>query len=1256
MSVLDLGSLVGEVRLDATLFEATYVRVVRQMSDLGARAGTAAAGTSELDKSLTQTGASANAAAAGLGRADKALVEAGVSTSEAALASSKLTQAQLRQTAALERLSELQASGSASTRQLAAAQASLIAANDRVALSNERVEESQMLGARTTDQLRRSWAAIPGPVKLAAVALIAAGAASVEAARKFQDTTTLIQTQAHASAQQVNVLRAGILAMSASVATSPDVLADAAYHIASVGQNSLTAAQQLNILRIAAEGAKIGHANLVDVTNALDAAIVSGIHGVSNYTQVMGVMNATVGAGDMSMQNFADAFGPLGAVLKGYNVTIQQAGAALATFGDNNLRGADAGTALRMAVQALAVPAANGKKMLEDWGLSAGNLSKQLQHGGLTEALDVLMQKMRANGITAKEQGDVLTEVFGKRAGIGLNTLMGELDRYHNKLDEVTKGGDTFAAHWTEYTRTLTYAWDRIKAGTEAAAISIGNRLLPDATRALSWIGTTGVNDVEALWHALSTNTTIMSGFHDLESAVSHVASALHNTIEVADPLAHVLMTVGGGTVLVAFRMLAVAAKDVATAVDDVTGFFAHNKTAAEALGIVLATMLVPAAVAAGKALIWTGLEATAAGILRVLTGTSTLSAALRNLSPAAIAARAAMAIVAVAVLGAINDLMQGDQAIKQLREDMSKPLPAGNVFEQVSKQIHDDLAPDFARLKSEGFNVGSMFSWAVHPVQTFNDAIGTTGRNLDKLSEKTQGQILGNLHDLQVALYGLGANPIDAQKKLTAVLDAMGLSANDLATKNFPVLLAQVNEWMQSNQAAQTPAEQVHADIVAIGSGAQTAAQDVQSLSDALDLLAGNAISADEGAIAFRNDLVSLDAALKKSHGSMALGGKQATQATRDARDAFDQAAQQALNLAEAEAKLPGGVSKARASLQASITALKQHAGNSAYAKTAINELQTALDQLPGAATKAANGLKSAGPSFKTAGEDAAQGYADGISKGEINAIKAAVHMGKISAQAAAKAIGSASPSKVFKAIGSTAPEGYVLGIKAGMPAVEAVGRAMSSRVVTGFLAGQPQVIEALKQSISQGISAVNSVVSSEQSKLSSDISSRASAASSISSGLAGNFALTNAFGPYGNVLNLSSFFGAGANQLHLLKTDLGKLRAKHLAPGLIAALAQGSPQQDIALATSILSGASGPIGTINREFAALNGYAGLIGGSIAGTQFDQMIAHDRAQLAISKQVLAVLQEIRDDNKKNPKALASALDAAIKGIEVHRR
>lgn len=356
--------------------------------------------------------------------------------------------------------------------------------------------KTEALGATSSKAL----AAMRGLGIGVAVAGATVVVAGVDMAAKFQTSMLRIQTQANGSRALVGKLSKGILEMAGSVSTTPAILADAAYHIASVGQKSLSAAQQLSVLKLAAEGAKVGGADLTDTTNALTAAVVSGIKGAGNFSKAMGILNATVGAGDMKMQDLADALGTgVTITAKQAGVSLGQMGAALAVFGDNNVRGAKAGTQLRMTIQALEHPASTGAAAMASLGLSTSKLATDMQQGGLPKAIADLRTHMIAAGDTGSKIGATLTDAFGKRAGSGIATLVGEYSRFQNKLKETQQGGNNFASSWKTYSKSFGAALDGAKASGEALLITLGTRLLPTATKLMNWLRSTGIPDLQAL-------------------------------------------------------------------------------------------------------------------------------------------------------------------------------------------------------------------------------------------------------------------------------------------------------------------------------------------------------------------------------------------------------------------------------------------------------------------------------------------------------------------------------------------------------------------------------------------------------------------------------------------------------------------------------------------------------------------------------------------------------------------------------------
>lgn len=326
-----------------------------------------------------------------------------------------------------------------------------------------------------------------------ATGLAAAGFGLFEAikgATQFNAAMVKINTQAGVSKSQIKGLGDSVLNLAGQVGSNPDSLAEALYHVeSSFASTGITGAKAMDILKVAAEGAALGHANLVDVTNALDAAIASGIPGVQNYSQAMGALNAIVGSGDMQMQDLADAMGTgMVAVVKGYGLSLKDVGAALATFGDNNIRGAKAGTDLRMTVEALSQPVKTAAQYLIEFGMKQNTLQKDMETGGLSKALTDLQNHFKKAGITATQEGGVITDMFGKKAGAGIGVLMGQFDRFESKYPELNKGANNFASSWQTASHTLSQEWADLKAGLESLSIKLGTALMPALSKVLGLI------------------------------------------------------------------------------------------------------------------------------------------------------------------------------------------------------------------------------------------------------------------------------------------------------------------------------------------------------------------------------------------------------------------------------------------------------------------------------------------------------------------------------------------------------------------------------------------------------------------------------------------------------------------------------------------------------------------------------------------------------------------------------------------------
>ncbi|NUP48061.1 MAG: phage tail tape measure protein [Catenulispora sp.] len=371
---------------------------------------------------------------------------------------------------------------------------------------------------------------------------------TVKMAGDFQAEMAKLTTQAGVAKDKMGELSNGVLNLAGQVGFSPTSLAESLFHVESNFESlGISAPKALELVKIAAEGAATGHADLVDVTNALTAAVASGIPGVQNFSQAMGVLNGIVGVGDMQMQDLANAFGSgMVATVKGFGLTIRDVGAALAVFGDNNIRGSLAGNQLRMSVMALAMPVKSAGYWLEKFGMTGQTLADDMKKGGLKLALEDLQGRFKKAGITAKDQGDVITQMFGRKAGAGLNVLMDQMDRLESKYPALDKAASGFGDSWAGTQKTFNQQLKETEQGLIAMGIKLGTVLLPYVQKFLGWVRV-GVNWLTQHKSAVM----VLAGALGvtLVAAIVAVGGALVAAIGWAEVIAVAIMAIGAGAV-----------------------------------------------------------------------------------------------------------------------------------------------------------------------------------------------------------------------------------------------------------------------------------------------------------------------------------------------------------------------------------------------------------------------------------------------------------------------------------------------------------------------------------------------------------------------------------------------------------------------------------------------------------------------------------------------------------------------------------
>ncbi len=314
------------------------------------------------------------------------------------------------------------------------------------------------------------------------VPLIAAGYQAVKFATDFQSKMLLVQNQAGASGAEVRHMSAAILDMAPKVGEGPGKLADALYHVESIG---LRGARALDVLHGSATLAKVGNSDLETTTNALAGAMHVGAKDIHSAGEAAAVMNSIVGHGNMRMQDLVDTFHT--SVLptaKGVGIGFRDVGAAIASTTSNTVPASVAANRLRLALIQMAAPGGKATKELQTLGLTNKSLANDLHKpGGLVTALGDLRTHLEKlpGGIKGVAAMQAVSNIFGGSRGVAgalpLLQNFGEVKGIRGQLQGANTG--TLDAAMGRTDQTLKEKSAKAHASFETALTTLGLKLAP---------------------------------------------------------------------------------------------------------------------------------------------------------------------------------------------------------------------------------------------------------------------------------------------------------------------------------------------------------------------------------------------------------------------------------------------------------------------------------------------------------------------------------------------------------------------------------------------------------------------------------------------------------------------------------------------------------------------------------------------------------------------------------------------------------
>lgn len=346
--------------------------------------------------------------------------------------------------------------------------------------------------ARATTMSEKMGVAGMRATKYLTLPLLGVGYAAAKASFHYTDALTAIRTQTGATTKQVEKFSDAFKKMSGtSVVQGPEELAQAMYHVQSVvGNNSgWTMTQKLNALKAAAHGAQLGFAPLEQTTSALMGVLRTNIKGTGDYEQAMATLNATVGAGNVKFDALIGALGTgIVPTAKLAGLSLQDIGASLAVFTDENVNANSAMTRLRTGLMMMQSPSSKAEKAMEAFGLSGQKLGEIIRGpGGWAAAIQLIHDrydafvKAHGGGRAAETMAfrNLSVGFGGSKTASTIMLLVNQSEMLRQKEEQIAKGrkrwNSDLAYSNKQLTTQMRKAWDQVRI----ALIDLGAVLLP---------------------------------------------------------------------------------------------------------------------------------------------------------------------------------------------------------------------------------------------------------------------------------------------------------------------------------------------------------------------------------------------------------------------------------------------------------------------------------------------------------------------------------------------------------------------------------------------------------------------------------------------------------------------------------------------------------------------------------------------------------------------------------------------------------
>lgn len=313
------------------------------------------------------------------------------------------------------------------------------------------------------------------------VAAVATGIAATKMAGDFQQGITTLETGAGEAHSNLKLVSDGILDLAVKTGSTTKQLTDGMFMIESAGYHGK---EGLDVLKNAAEGAKVGNADLGTVADATTTIMKDFSSQNIDSAHAVNALVATVQNGKTHMEDLSHSLSMVLPTASAAKIGLQDVMGAMATMTAEGVPAANAATYLRQTIISLEAPGSKAAKTLKEIGLSTADVATEMQ-----KSLPMALQDITDHLKKKFPEGSAAYVAAIKDIAGGSKTMQGMLDLTGTHLQEfkdnvgkvgsaMKQGGESIIG-WNRVQDDFNHKVSVAREVFDTLMIKIGTGLLP---------------------------------------------------------------------------------------------------------------------------------------------------------------------------------------------------------------------------------------------------------------------------------------------------------------------------------------------------------------------------------------------------------------------------------------------------------------------------------------------------------------------------------------------------------------------------------------------------------------------------------------------------------------------------------------------------------------------------------------------------------------------------------------------------------